>query len=247
MSVVKLPVSGCLMTLVDPDIAKKLEGKNLYRVGKCGIYACFSHGGKYIQLHRFVMNNPKGMLIDHLNGNTLDNRRCNLRVCNYSENGLNRRVPTKASSGYRLVYEDHCTYRFRIATMINLKQKHIASFRSRHVAGIFADMVLVKNVGPFVKRNFPEKIFCSSLIDFLNSTSGRIFKVVFSRRTDGRQREMLCRTGVKADQNGGIIPFNPISKNLFSVYDVQKKAYRFIPLENVICIRYAKTNYRIVA
>jgi hypothetical protein len=130
---------------------------------------------------------------------------------------------------------------------VNNKEKHYATFQSRHVAAIFADQILVRIVGPFVKKNFSEKITRSCLADFLESTSGRIFRVVFSRRSDGQQREMVCRTGVNSRHAGGTIPFDPSSMNLFSVYDVQKRAYRFIPMENVICIRFAKKNYRVVA
>lgn len=44
----------------------------------------------YVYLHRFIMDAPKGMTVDHINGNTMDNRRANLRVCTYRENSCNR-------------------------------------------------------------------------------------------------------------------------------------------------------------
>jgi len=247
MSTVKLPVTNGPCTLVDDDIARKLEGKKLFRYGGCGLYVGFIYKGKARLLHRFIMNFPEGKVIDHIDGHTFDNRRSKLRVCNTSENGFNRRGKTSAKSGYRLVHKAKHRKSFRICARLSGKNVHLGSFFSHHIAGIFADQILVNIVGPFVKKNFPEKITNSSLYDFLNGTSGRIFRVVFSRRSDGRQREMTCRTGVHSRHNGGSIPFDPIAMGLFSVYDVQNKAYRFIPLENVICIRYAKTNYRVVA
>jgi transcriptional regulator len=56
-------------------------------------------GKKPISLHRFLMGCPEGLHIDHINGDTLDNRRCNLRVATPRENTANaRRRPNK--SGY---------------------------------------------------------------------------------------------------------------------------------------------------
>lgn len=246
MSVVKLPVTRSHDTLVDADIAEKLKGTKLFGVDHKR-YVGFCSNGKIISLHRFVMGDPKGLEVDHINGDRYNNTRANLRACTSSENGLNIRKETSARSGYRNVSKCTAFDRYFVQMQVNKKLTYYFTSRSRHIAGIFADQILVKIVGPFVKKNFPEKITSSCLADFLESTSGRIFRVVFSRRSDGRQRQMVCRTGVNSRHNNGVIPFDPSSMNLFSVYDVQKQSYRFIPLENVICIRFAKTNYRVVA
>lgn len=37
--------------------------------------------GKTVRLHRLIMDCPEGMVIDHLNGDKLDNRKSNLRIC----------------------------------------------------------------------------------------------------------------------------------------------------------------------
>ena len=44
-------------------------------------YAGRSVRGQIILMHREIMKPPKGMVVDHINGNSLDNRRCNLRIC----------------------------------------------------------------------------------------------------------------------------------------------------------------------
>lgn len=42
-------------------------------------------------IHRVIMNAQKGQLIDHINHDGLDNRRCNLRICTHTQNNINRR------------------------------------------------------------------------------------------------------------------------------------------------------------
>lgn len=41
-------------------------------------------------LHRLIMSCPADKVVDHINGNPLDNRKCNLRICTHRENCLNR-------------------------------------------------------------------------------------------------------------------------------------------------------------
>ena len=45
---------------------------------------------KTLRLHRLIMNCPDGMVVDHLNGNPLDCRKSNLRICTQAENSKNR-------------------------------------------------------------------------------------------------------------------------------------------------------------
>jgi hypothetical protein len=57
-----------------------------------------------LMLHRFIMNATKGTVIDHINGNTLDNRRENLRVCSHSENMKNSKKRSNGKCPYKGVY-----------------------------------------------------------------------------------------------------------------------------------------------
>lgn len=51
-----------------------------------------------IKFHRYLMNPPEGLYIDHINGNPLDNRKCNLRICTNSQNQMNARSPITKKS-----------------------------------------------------------------------------------------------------------------------------------------------------
>lgn len=50
-----------------------------------------------VRLHRLVAEAPEGMVVDHLNGDKLDNRRDNLRVCSQADNARNRKTVTGVS------------------------------------------------------------------------------------------------------------------------------------------------------
>ena len=57
-------------------------------------------GAEHRYLHRLIMNTPSGMVTDHINGNTLDNRKVNLRVCTVAQNARNRNKNKNNVSGY---------------------------------------------------------------------------------------------------------------------------------------------------
>jgi len=52
-------------------------------------------------MHRLIMNTPKGMHTDHINGDGLDNRKENLRVCTPQENHQNRKLRADSSTGFK--------------------------------------------------------------------------------------------------------------------------------------------------
>lgn len=71
-------------------------------------YAKFMVNRKSIRFHRFILNPPEGKMIDHINGNKLDNRKANLRAVTNQENCNNPNNKRKVSkSGIRGVYYDN--------------------------------------------------------------------------------------------------------------------------------------------
>ncbi len=82
--------------LIDKEDLVLLEGWRLELHkpnAKSKEYVRLRKGGhktyKQIYLHRLIMNASRGVIIDHINQNPLDNRRCNLRIANKSQNGAN--------------------------------------------------------------------------------------------------------------------------------------------------------------
>lgn len=90
-------------------------------------------GGKTINifLHREILRLPRnpgrgrGETVDHENHDTIDNRRCNLRVANHGQQMANQRRRTIASQPYRGVRPDWGSYQVRICH--NLQPVHVAN------------------------------------------------------------------------------------------------------------------------
>lgn len=67
-----------------------------------------------IWMHRLIMDCPKNLVIDHINGDTLDNRKSNLRIVTSQENSTNLSSKGKGKSGYTNIYLEDGRYRVRI-------------------------------------------------------------------------------------------------------------------------------------
>lgn len=93
-------------------------------------------------------------IIDHKNGNTLDNRRENLRICTYSENNRNRKqISSNNKSGYKGVSWDKQKNKWRTCLNINKKQKHIGFFNDIIEAAKAYNEAAIKYFGEFAKLN----------------------------------------------------------------------------------------------
>jgi hypothetical protein len=87
-------------------------------------------GYRQVRLHRQLLDAPKGVLVDHINHNTLDNRRCNLRLCSIAENRFNSQKVKSASSSYKGV-------RWVTTNKLNPWEARISLSGSRKVLGYF--------------------------------------------------------------------------------------------------------------
>lgn len=89
--------------------------------------------GRYKQdkvlMHRQIMGTPKDMETDHKNGNGLDNRKSNLRVCTHAQNSMNQRRAKNNTSGYRGVWLDRKLWRAVIR--VGGQRKDLGRFKSK--------------------------------------------------------------------------------------------------------------------
>lgn len=97
----KIPLGGQYgagrFALVDKEDHAHLSQFNWFQAGpdqKFRRYALAWVNGEQVLMHRLIMDAPAGMVVDHINGDTLDNRRKNLRLATTAQNNRNRR-PSK--------------------------------------------------------------------------------------------------------------------------------------------------------
>lgn len=104
-----------------------------------------SKSGKYIAshepcsskslfLHRMIMNCPDDYFVDHINHNTLDNRKNNLRIVSKSQNAMNARVRCDNNSGYTGVYWSAYKERWIAKIAKEGKDYYLGSYKNKEEA-----------------------------------------------------------------------------------------------------------------
>lgn len=81
-------------------------------------------------LHREIIKPAKGMQVDHIDGNRLNNQRHNLRECTHAENQRNRKKHKNNTSGYKGVDFSKKNHRFRAKIKLNYKSIHLGYFNT---------------------------------------------------------------------------------------------------------------------
>jgi hypothetical protein len=83
---------------------------------------------KQIWMHRFVMNTPRGYVVDHINHDTLDNRKSNLRNVKNAQNMQNKRLYKNSKTGIRGVHWNEEIKKWYADFRVNGKTHYVGSF-----------------------------------------------------------------------------------------------------------------------
>lgn len=110
-----------------------------------------------VMMHRLIMEPPRGYVVDHINGDGLDNRRANLRLATCAQNGRNRRKIKKGISRYKGVGWEESTGKWRARIIINRKKISLGCYKDEIAAARAYDKAAKKYHGEFARLNFPEK------------------------------------------------------------------------------------------
>ena len=132
----EIPLTKGYKAIVDDEDFERLSGWKWHAMNaaRTRVYAATSrikNGVRvHMTMHRMLMAPllAAGMEVDHINGDGLDNRRCNLRICTRAENARNNRTPCTNRSGFKGVsfYKRRGVWRSHIT--VNGKFHHLGYF-----------------------------------------------------------------------------------------------------------------------
>jgi hypothetical protein len=111
---------------------------------------------RIIYLHRQIMSPPPGLVVDHHNCDSLDNRRANLRVVTQAVNMRNRRKRKNTSSRYIGVHFDKQRNKWSVHIRHNGRKLWLGRFDDEIPAARVYDAAAIKYFGEFARINFPE-------------------------------------------------------------------------------------------
>ncbi len=107
-----------------------------------------------VRLHRLILNAPQDLVVDHINGDSLDNRRANLRLATQAQNLYNRKKKKNTSSQFIGVSFNKSHRYWGVQIKVNGKTIWLGSFDSEIDAAHAYDAAAIKYRGEFAHLNF---------------------------------------------------------------------------------------------
>ena len=142
--------------LVDDDDREFINGFKWYP--HTGGYAIAYKNNLYIYMHRLILNSEKGVLVDHINKNKLDNRRSNLRPVTRSQNLFNSSGQKHRKSKYKGVF--YAKQNRKWCAQISYyksKRKGLGYFLTEEAAALAYNDAAKKYFGEYAQLNVIKK------------------------------------------------------------------------------------------
>jgi hypothetical protein len=146
--------------LIDDDDFKKIIRHKWQASGNKQGYVYFRRSSKFGKrwvlhyLHREIMDALPGEYIDHISGDTLDNRKSNLRKCTAQQNTWNSTGKKNSKSGAKGVkYDSKCKNRPWIARIfLDGREIHLGCYDTREKASRAYNEAAMKKHGEYYRK-----------------------------------------------------------------------------------------------
>ncbi len=109
------------------------------------------YGKDYV--HRMIMGAKDGQIVDHINGDILDNRRGNLRLCSPKENSQNRKKNKTVTHRYKGIRKKGGGAAWEALIKVDGKMKYLGRYKTQEEAGSAYNKAAVKYFGEFAYQN----------------------------------------------------------------------------------------------
>jgi len=158
----RIPLTQNKYAIVDPDDYPRLSEHKWYAAkghntfyAVCGKWSKIQRKRVEIRMHRFIMNPPAHLYIDHINHNGLDNRKANLRLATHAQSVRNRKKFAKpATSRYKGISWHSSTQKWCACIQTNNTKIHLGSFKNEIEAAKAYDQAAKKYHKEFAALNF---------------------------------------------------------------------------------------------
>lgn len=151
-----IPLSRGESAMVDDEDFEKLNQFNWFVDNSINRYASRSRSpsdpGRERMMHRFILNPPKEMQIDHIDGDGFNNQKSNLRICTQGNNNKNR-VIQKHSTPFKGVAWHKRNKKFVAYIRVDGKRTYLGSFHNPILAAVVYDLEALEKFGEFSKTN----------------------------------------------------------------------------------------------
>lgn len=151
-----IPLSKGLVAIVDDEDYDELSLVKWHADNRGYAVRCvrFPIGPRKILMHRHIMQTGRGIEVDHIDGNRLNNQRSNLRTATSAENKRNQRPTRGGSSKYKGVTWNTRLQRWVAQIGVNRKSIYIGSFKDETEAAKAYDKAARQHFGEFACTNF---------------------------------------------------------------------------------------------
>lgn len=154
----RIPLTQGKYAIVDDDDYEELKQYKWYAHKKSGKYYAARNikqndQFKKVFMHRVIMGVLPNIHIDHINGNGLDNRKCNLRICDASQNAANQKPQVNKSSKYKGVRWYSPLKKWRAQIWHNNKSIHLGYYQDEAKAAQAYNKKAAELFGKFARLN----------------------------------------------------------------------------------------------